>query len=339
MNWALGALVSAQAAAAAAAGSSGSEGGGGGGGFAALALLSAGSAGAPLIGTVALKEGLKRVGYAASKEALATLRSAFRLRGSAVASLSASSASSASSSAEGEGRAAIRADLVVAYLCLEDYAAAPLLERVDEESRARGGSRGGSSGGGGGGGGAASRPPRAPVSSYTAPAQLLAQGSAGEGGVAGGYLTPVGHGTPQRPYSSSSGGGLAAALVTGRAPLQVHQHQQFLGATSGSVTRGLDSSMSSSSSGGLGGGFGAPPLPPQPPAPAISASVGEWIGRHATQGERENLVAFMGLVAEFQARNGLAAAPSGAAALAATGDSLVVPLGPNLRVGLRLYVP
>jgi len=72
------------------------------------------------------------------------------------------------------------------------------------------------------------------------------------------------------------------------------------------------------------------------PSPALPASVGEWMRRHGTQGEKENLVALLALIASFQERHGLTALQP-AAALEG-GDSLVVPLGPSLKIGLRVYV-
>ncbi len=307
-NWVLASLVSAQASAAMGSSSSSSS-SSTSTSASSLATLAAGSAGAPLIGSLALKDGLKRVGFSASKEALETLRSAFRLRDAALAG-------------ETGGHAAIRADLVAAYLCMDDYAAAPILERVDAESCARSGKAG------------HARPPRPPPFpsgglGLPAAAAAAALGGLGAGAaVETGYSTPVGQGTPARAHYGSSGGGgagaLAASLVSGRPPAMAPWPAQHSG----------------SASGGFFGGGAAAATAAAAPSPALNSTVGEWIRRQATQGERENLVAFMGLVADFQVKHGLHNnAPSGAAALAATGDSLVVPLGPSLRVGIRLYIP
>jgi len=76
----------------------------------------------------------------------------------------------------------------------------------------------------------------------------------------------------------------------------------------------------------VGGGAGA----------GVGASVREWLRTRASAEEREDLVAFLGLVADFQARANL---PAVALAAAADGsDAVVVPLGATLKVGLRVYV-
>ena len=67
----------------------------------------------------------------------------------------------------------------------------------------------------------------------------------------------------------------------------------------------------------------------------LTNNVREWLRTRATDEERQNLVALMGLIADFQTRNKL---PVVAVSSASDGsDSVVVPLGNTLKVGLRVY--
>jgi hypothetical protein len=68
---------------------------------------------------------------------------------------------------------------------------------------------------------------------------------------------------------------------------------------------------------------------------ALPASVGEWVTNAATEGERENLVSLMALLGDFARRTG---AQQPARPVDGAGDSVVVALGPRLKVGLRVYV-
>jgi hypothetical protein len=129
-----------------------------------------------------------------------------------------------------------------------------------------------------------------------------------------------------RPPSSGGGGALPAASFA--ASFAVAAAGSFAGAARpGSFAASI-----------IAGGVSRPPPPPGAGADApLAPSVGEWLRCHATQAERENLVALMGLVSDFQVRRGIQA-PLGATAVSQAGDSVVIPLGPSLKVGLRVYV-
>jgi hypothetical protein len=220
----------------------------------------AGSAGGGdvTLGTLQLREGLAAAGYAAGRDAIAALRSAFRERGG------------------DDAHARIHARPVAVFLAADDTRAWELLLRVDAMSKERSGAArppAGAGGGGSGGGGAS-----------------LAGASFFAGAQPPPYATQLHH----------RAGSLAASIV---------------------------------------GGGAARPLPAAPASAdaPLAASVGEWLRCHATQAERENLVALMGVLSDFQVRRGITAPLGAAAAVSQGGDSVVIPLGPSLKVGLRIY--
>lgn len=93
---------------------------------------------------------------------------------------------------------------------------------------------------------------------------------------------------------------------------------------------------------GGGGGYYVPPSAGAgagagPGPAALPASVGDWLRSQASPAERDNLVALMALLGDFQQRSGVAQ-PGRPGTVAEGGDALVISLGPRLKVGLRVYV-
>ncbi len=81
--------------------------------------------------------------------------------------------------------------------------------------------------------------------------------------------------------------------------------------------------------------------------PALSHRVSDWIRAQSTQGERDNLALLARYLADFEAATGVvqparpgSAGGGGLAGPTVTdgGDSLVISLGPRLRVGIRIFV-
>ena len=91
------------------------------------------------------------------------------------------------------------------------------------------------------------------------------------------------------------------------------------------------------SGGGRAGPFGGAVAPGAPP---LSSSVGEGVSAQATAAERENLALLGRALQDFAARTGVpqAAPPALGSSVAEGADSLVLNLGPRLKVGLRIYV-
>ena len=93
------------------------------------------------------------------------------------------------------------------------------------------------------------------------------------------------------------------------------------------------------SGGARAGGFGGAAPSGAPP---LSSSVGEWVAAQATAAERENLALLGRALQDFAARTGVPQAappaPGSGGSVAEGADSLVLSLGPRLKVGLRVYV-
>ena len=317
MMWVLQALMKAQAAAIM-SGVSAREAGGSG----VLPLPS------HLISTQALRDGLRSCGFNAGNEALAVLRSAFRER---------RGESHLHQQQQQQQHAAIRVEALVTYLCCDEYMAAPLLEQVDQESQTR--TR-------------HVRPPRAP--------------SVGSGSGGGSGALSVHLGASASSSSSWAQPPLELSTPQLQAPMNLRSSGIFqAGGDISGNTVSLASSLASSGD-ARGGGFlypsatasysmpnaFAPPslstyaaatlaaASPHTDGAALATNVGDWLRRSASASEKENLVAFMGVVADFQARHNLHSlgAPGVPTLQASHGDSLVIPLGPTLKVGLRVYV-
>jgi len=103
------------------------------------------------------------------------------------------------------------------------------------------------------------------------------------------------------------------------------------------VTAGGGALLAQSGAGFLRASFlGGAASAPQPP---LSASVGEWLQNgQATAAERENLALLMRTLQDFEARTGVPQPARSAGGVAEGADSVVVSLGPRLKVGLRIYV-
>ena len=73
---------------------------------------------------------------------------------------------------------------------------------------------------------------------------------------------------------------------------------------------------------------------------ALPTSVGEWLRTSATPAERDNLVAFMSHISSFQSARGLEEVVVGGNNVGTRegDDNLLVPLGPHLRVGIRVVI-
>jgi hypothetical protein len=74
------------------------------------------------------------------------------------------------------------------------------------------------------------------------------------------------------------------------------------------------------------------------PPPPLSSSGGEWVSSQATTAERENLALLMRSLQDFEARTGVPQPARGGSVVNEGGDSVVIALGPRLKVGLKVYV-
>lgn len=262
------------------------------------------------VGTMALLQGLRAAGFAASKEHVAVLRSAFRLRQPA-AGAAAAAATDASAAGERE-HAAILALPLAQFLTRDEPTATQMLIAVDEMASHRSGRVRPPVPGGAGGGG-------------------FGGGSSG-GGYGGGY---DGGGVGATPLPAGSFGGFGAA-----SPAPFSGFAQS--AAFGTPARGgfASSAILSSGMSGVGGRAGAYGGAAPAGAPPLSSSVGEWVAAQATAAERENLALLGRALQDFAARTGVpqAAPPAVGATVADGADSLVLCLGPRLKVGLRVYV-
>jgi hypothetical protein len=252
-----------------------------------------------IVSTLALRDALRVCGYAAGKDALAVLRSAFRSRPSLGAAFPFTTASGqvpvpavGSSAAAGDEHAAILTDPLASFIVGDEDIAMAILAQVDNMSHSRSGRV---------------RPPSHPTASVT-------------------FSNPAVSSAAVHNSSSWGAGSLAASVITGggnnSVPRGLITPQRPLGSVAAAVTG--SAGRASASNPGL--------------SAALPGTLGDWIRRHATDAERSNLVALMGLLGDFQARNGLPSLPMGAASGAEGADTVVVPLGPSLKVGLRVYV-
>ena len=236
------------------------------------------------VGTTALLQGLRAAGFSASREQVAVLRSAFRMRTSS----SPEKASAGGGDTEKE-HAAILILPLVQFLSRDDTTATQMLLSVDEMASQRSGRVRPFAGGMQFANGPAATPYNGQMfsSPYPGNANILA--------------SPM---PPTNPF------GMSAAFGT---PL-----------------RGTASTIGYNSSGR--GGFGVAPPPP------LSSSVGEWVSAQATAAERENLALLMRSLQDFEARTGVPQPARGGSVISEGGDSVVIALGPRLKVGLKVYV-
>ena len=283
-----------------------------GAGGGTLASVWQGASIGDVVSTLALRDALRQCGYAAGKDALAVLRSAFRTRPGmgtkfpfTTAAGRVPSPTPGSAAASGDEHAAILTDPLASFLVAPDDLAMALLAQVDEMSHSRSGRM---------------RPPTHTAGSSSTTfmggtSTTTINGGGGGGGAwgTGSLAASVVMGGGGSSMSASSTAAAAAAAARGLVTPQ---------RTSSLMTGG-----GNSSSNRFGAGASA----------SLPASLGDWMRRHATDGERNNLVALMGLLADFQARNGLPSLPLSAGGSEGA-DTVVVPLGPSLKVGLRVYV-
>jgi len=238
------------------------------------------------VGTTALLQGLRAAGFSASREQVAVLRSAFRMRTS-------SSPDKASAGGGGDGEkehAAILILPLVQFLSRDDPTATQMLLSVDEMASQRSGRV---------------RPP------FPGGVQL-ANGPA---------ATPYNGQMFSSPYPSS------ASMLASPMPAS---NPFGMSAAFGTPLRGNASVVGYNPTGR--GGFGVAPPPP------LSSSVGEWVSSQATTAERENLALLMRSLQDFEARTGVPQPARGGSVVNEGGDSVVIALGPRLKVGLKVYV-
>lgn len=280
------------------------------------------AADAELVGTIALRDGLVEAGFAVTRDALAVLRSAFRLRpeyvrdapfasvsGADLSRLVSAAARSAPPPAAGaKDHAAVLVHPLATYLASEDTVAFNMLLRLDEFAQQRSGR------------------PRPPT--------LLADGV--PPGMTPGYgggpltatlgtmpwgahtLTPGVMGTPMRP-------GVPGAMMT-------------MSAAFGAASPGVFGGGSALTAAATLPPYGGTALgPPRTSAP-VSTSVGDFLRLHATPREKENLLVLLQAIGDVETRSGVLQPPRSSMAAAEGGDSLVMNLGPRLRAGLRFYV-
>lgn len=300
-----------------------------------------------VVGTLPLRDGLQLAGYSPSKDALAVLRSAFRVRPEYAAeglpfppgpSLNVARAWSAAVVAGGAGaapHAAIAVYAVATFLTCEEPAAHAMLLRLDDYARARSGSaRPGPAG--------ASVPPTPSHGRGPAPHSLPATGAYGASPFAsahGRYAHPPpvmppasALGTPARPApayapapSMPSTPAVAAAMGLG---LPVPSLPASVASTPAGGSHGAGRGASRGAAGALAAGL--------PAAAPPTGTVADYLASGAaTPQEREAMHSFLAALAAFEARMGLPPSKPGSGE---GSDALVLPLGPNLKVGIRFYV-
>jgi len=288
--------------------------------------------------TAAVRDGFAACGCPLSRDALAVLRSAFRMRpeyagdtpfamlpsvvhgrvkaaatalhraGGLLAPAAAASPAGgrvAAVDASGEKEhAAVLVTPLAAFLTCDEATSSALLMRMDAFAQKRSGR---------------ARPPMPPTVPGAGASMMTMMGAPG-GGYDGGY-----------------GGGDAAGAL----PPAFHTPHVA-----------LPSPMAMASPGGMAAGagmmsmlsVGASPPAAVPAATPMTASVGDFMRSHATPQEKEHLLALLATLQDFQRRTGVpqvalaggARGPGGA--LADGSDSLVISLGPRLQVGVRFYV-
>jgi hypothetical protein len=239
------------------------------------------------VGTTALLQGLRAAGFSASREQVAVLRSAFRMR--------TSSSPEKASAGGGDGEkehAAILILPLVQFLSRDEPTATQMLLSVDEMASQRSGRV---------------RPP------FPGGMQF-ANGPA---------ATPYIGQMFSSPYPSS------ASMLASPMPAS---NPFGMSAAFGTPLRGNASAIGYNPNGGRGGHFGLAPPPP------LSSSVGEWVSSQATTAERENLALLMRSLQDFEARTGVPQPARGGSVITEGGDSVVIALGPRLKVGLKVYV-
>lgn len=278
--------------------------------------------------TAAVRDGFAACGCPLSRDALAVLRSAFRMRPeyasdipfsmlpsvvhsrvkaavtalhraggllapAAAASPAGGRAAAVDASGEKE-HAAVLVTPLAAFLTCDEATSSALLVRMDAFAQKRSGRA------------------RPPMPGAGASMMMATPGGAYDGyaGDGAGPLPPAFH-TPHvaLPSPMTSPSGMAAAA-------------------------GMMSMLS----------VGASPPSAAPAATPMTASVGDFMRTHATHQEKEHLLALLATLQEFQRRTGvpqvaLAGGARGAGgALADGSDSLIISLGPRLQVGVRFYV-
>ena len=297
-----------------------------------------------LLSTATVRSGLAAAGYAASKDALAVLRSAFRVRaehGASVAALHAFPQANPhevrrylaeegahhhghSSDAAGKEHAAVLVAPLAFLLTADEPAAASMLAAMDEQAQRRTGHA------------------RPPTMGGGVPGMLDMSLS----NIAYGAHPQVVATTPMR------GGGALSAAGFGSPPpqhatfqQQQQQQQQAAALLSSSIAMGGMPNYGSSVLGGFAPSQGGMFATHASAAP-VARSVGDFLRTHATGSERDNLVSLLSTVVDFEQRLGIpqphgasaAGVGAGGTALGEGADSCVIALGPRLRVGLRFYV-
>lgn len=258
-----------------------------------------------VVSTAALREGLLACGFPTSTESLAVLRSAFRAR----------------------------PELGAGFLFPLPHGSKTALRRASTGTSPRGSARageGGSPSGAGGTGGAAILV--GPLVSFLV----------GDDTIAAEILKRVDDMALRRSGSGRSRPPCAPAA----APASSLPWELGAGSLAASVVLGGSAATTSAGQRGLvtphRTALSASVLDAAPRAAAaatlhapLSTNVREWLRTRATDEERQNLVALMGLIADFQTKNRL---PAVAVSAAHDGsDTVVVPLGNTLKVGLRVY--
>jgi hypothetical protein len=272
-----------------------------------------------LIGTTCLRDGLKAAGYAVTKEALAVLRSAFRIRAEFLEGLPFSvsngfdvsralvafnstapapargpAASTARTADGSDTHAAILVNPLCMFLVCDDATAFAMLQGIDDFAQKRSGK---------------ARPVQPPVlpgmgMSTSLPAAIPAPMAV--------------------PFFSPPVPG--AYVPAGMMPMP--------STPMGGTMQGFASRGGHTASAGVPAAFGA--TAPAAAAP-IPASVGEYLRTFASFNEKENLMSFLGLVSEYEQRLGLPQTHT-AVSVSEGGESLVINLGPHLKAGIRFFV-
>jgi hypothetical protein len=303
-----------------------------------------------LLSTSTVRNGLASAGYAPTRDALAVLRSAFRVRsehGTAPASLQPFPQvdphevrrylaeeeqqhlrQQAARIGDPKEHAAILVAPLAFLLTADEASAAAVLAAMDEQSQRRTGHARPA---------AMSAFPLQPLDASLANFQLQQQQqlmlqqqqqqALAMQGAPGGWSTPM-------RASPGAGGGLLGSPQHHPQMLYPPQQQSAAALTASSYF--------------MGGGAPTPgggALAAYPRTAPVPRSVGDFLRTQATGLERDNLVSLLSTVVDFEQRLGLpqphgamSASANAGAIIPEGGDSCILALGPRLRIGLRFYV-